>query len=294
MGIARVFQDTATPPSGAHRLANFLIRWTECLHGAGNLRDTLSLLADLSGARVVNLARLDLETDRLRTISCYDMEAQAGKRPLTRGMAPFILDGHGVYARPGAIWTLSEKSFAQSADLDPRSHAWLESRGFGEVVVITLGREGSDLDVIELYYTRPLSKGTAAQLDQLAHFSVGAWERRRKGYIARLLRSTPAISDRLVRPDMSSTSHPLSVENPYGLTAAEIRICTSLYAGEGVDEIARKTCVAKSTIRSHLRSIYAKTGVSGQLGLLQRLISFDRPATENRAGFVAGSNARAG
>jgi DNA-binding CsgD family transcriptional regulator len=54
----------------------------------------------------------------------------------------------------------------------------------------------------------------------------------------------------------------------YGLTAAETRALAGIMAGKSVDEIADAAALSRETIRSQMKSLYAKTGTSGQLELL--------------------------
>lgn len=55
----------------------------------------------------------------------------------------------------------------------------------------------------------------------------------------------------------------------HGLTAAEARIVAALALGRSVEEICRDTGVRESTLRSQLKSIRAKTGVSRQAELVR-------------------------
>lgn len=259
-------------PSGAFRIADFLTRWTECLHGAGDLRASLALFADLTAARLVTLTRFDPKTERQRIITCFDLDAQGGKRPVIKAMAPFILNGHAIYARPGTIWTLSEKDSAPHRELDPRSQDWMRARGFDEVVVILLGRNETEIDAIEFYLGNGITYADDPTFQWLVASVAEVWERRRKGRIARLLRSVPAISDRLGQPDPTALDDLLSLENPFKLTAAESRLCVLIQAGLTFKQISAETGVAESTVRTHLRSIYAKTGAAGQVSLMRMLM----------------------
>ncbi|SEL18528.1 transcriptional regulator, LuxR family [Roseovarius azorensis] len=276
MTIATFVHKGGGQPTTIIQAADFLVRWAECLHGSGNLRDTLALFAELTGSRVVNLSRFDPETGRQRTITCFDLDAREGKRPLTKGMAPSILRGHGAYARPGTIWTLGEKDRVQRTELDNRSQRWMEDRGFGEVVVIPMGRDGTDIDAIEFYRAEPLEDTNDPILKWLASSAAEVWGRRRKGRIARLLRSVPAITERLQSPDPDEPVDILSSENPCRLTAAETRICILIQAGFALNEMGLKIGIAEATVRSHLRSIYAKTGAAGQIGLVRMLLDIDQ------------------
>lgn len=276
----KVFKTGSGNPPGAFRIADFLTRWTECLHGAGDLRANLALFADLTGARLVSLTRFDPKTGRQRMITCFDLDAEGGKRPLIKAMAPFILNGHAIYARPGTIWTLSEKDSGPHPELDHRSQAWMRERGFSEVVVILLGRNDTEIDAIEFYRSSPITYADDPTFQWLVASVAEVWGRRRKGRIARLLRSVPAISDRLGQPDPTTQGDPLSPENPFKLTAAESRLCVLIQAGLTFKQISAETGVAESTVRTHLRSIYAKTGAAGQVGLM-RMLMHGSQAAEN-------------
>ncbi len=280
MAITTISHRSKVQSSTNVQAADFLVRWTECLHGTGNLRDTLALFAELTGSRVVNLSRFDPETGRQRTITCFDLDAREGQRPLTKGMAPSVLSGHGAHARPGTIWTLGEKDRVQRVELDNRSQRWMEDRGFGEVVVIPLGRKGADLDAIEFYRANTLEDADDPTLQWLAFATAYAWGRRPKGRIARLLRSVPAITELLQSPDPAVPVDILSSENPCRLTAAETRICILIQAGYGLNEMGMKIGVTEATVRSHLRSIYAKTGAAGQIGLVRMLLNIDQQTHE--------------
>lgn len=287
MTIATFVHRAGISPQNVIQGADFLVRWTECLHGAGNLRETLALFAELTGSRVVNLLRFDPETGRQRSITCFDLDARDGKRPLTKGMAPSILWRHGAYARPGTLWTLSETDQMQREGLDRHGQRWMEDRGFGEAVVIPMGRNGTDIDAIEFYRVKPLENTGDPTLRWLATSAAHLWSRRREGLIARLLRAVPAMTERLQSPEPEVSGNILSSENLCRLTAAETRICMLIQAGYGLNEMGARTGVAEATIRSHLRSIYAKTGAAGQVGLVRMLLNHEQHGPVDHAPKVA-------
>lgn len=88
---------------------------------------------------------------------------------------------------------------------------------------------------------------------------------------------TMAISDpaRAPRPSLRQ------LVSLYALTPAEARIALSLLAGDTPDEIAARTNLKIATIRSHLASLYAKTGARRQSELVRLLSSI--PAMRNAA-----------
>jgi DNA-binding CsgD family transcriptional regulator len=59
----------------------------------------------------------------------------------------------------------------------------------------------------------------------------------------------------------------------YGLTPAELRTCESMYRSGSVDSAARALSLTRNTVRSHLKSIYAKFGVTNQGQLMLRLVN---------------------
>lgn len=67
------------------------------------------------------------------------------------------------------------------------------------------------------------------------------------------------------RPD------PEALRRRYGLTPAEARVLDGVMRGRTIDELARSAGRSRETIRSQLKSVYAKTGAGGRIDLLRRL-----------------------
>lgn len=63
------------------------------------------------------------------------------------------------------------------------------------------------------------------------------------------------------------------IRHLFGLTAAEANLALLLADGLTLDEAARELKIRKNTIRAHLRSIFAKTGIRRQATLVQQLLS---------------------
>ncbi len=57
----------------------------------------------------------------------------------------------------------------------------------------------------------------------------------------------------------------------FDLTPAEARITGLLVEGQSVATIARAQAVTENTVRMHLKSVFAKTGVSRQSELVSLL-----------------------
>lgn len=127
----------------------------------------------------------------------------------------------------------------------------------------------------------------APGLAMLARLTAVSWARRDEARIARLLRATLAVETRPAAP--GPVENPLSPENPWGLTPAEMRICALIRAGIDPADVGARIRVSQSTVRTHLRSIYAKGQVTGQVGLVRHLMA----EGEKGAGLVAASAAAA-
>ena len=57
------------------------------------------------------------------------------------------------------------------------------------------------------------------------------------------------------------------------LTAREKEICAAVLAGLSDQQIAAKYGISFTTVRSHLKHIYGKLGISGRTQLLSRVIT---------------------
>ncbi len=69
---------------------------------------------------------------------------------------------------------------------------------------------------------------------------------------------------------------PISIDNlvsVYGLTPSEAQVSISLANGHIIDEIAKSSNHSAHTIRSQLKSVFRKTGVSRQSELVKLLLT---------------------
>jgi CRP-like cAMP-binding protein/DNA-binding CsgD family transcriptional regulator len=65
----------------------------------------------------------------------------------------------------------------------------------------------------------------------------------------------------------------------YGLTPTEARLSSALLQGKNVTQVARDLQIKVNTVRSHLKSIFLKTGANRQSELVRILITSPRVAT---------------
>lgn len=80
--------------------------------------------------------------------------------------------------------------------------------------------------------------------------------------------TAPAIALFLVDPGRQSVVTRDAIQDLFALTPTEAAIAASLANGESVIDTARHIGIAENTVRAHLRSIFAKTGVCRQSQLV--------------------------
>ena len=262
--------DVTVPGFATQACLRFMMRWTECLHGNGSLRETLMQFCNLALAEVVHLHRVNTVTGGQRSIATVDRRASQGARPLIRAHGMALVGQTLSRAKPGTLWSMHELDRDAVSRLEPRVVAWMEERGLREAMLIPLSSTSDATDVLEFYLSAPLDGPRRLALETLSLAVAEAWGRRPEGRIARILRAAPAINANLAldRPNL----HPLSPSNPLGLTAAESRICSLIQRGVDLTEASKALSITDSTLRSHLRSIFAKSGVAGQVGLVRLLL----------------------
>lgn len=247
------------------------ILWTECLHGAGDLRTTMGALTRSARAVAAVLIRASLHPRKQRVIASFDSEAVSGAEPLPRPLGLDLITIPADRARAGSLWSLRDPQQSVADTLHPNKANFLAQRRIRDVVVIVLGQNSGSVDLLEFHLSHRADKRDLAQIEALAQAIAFAWNRRPVGRVARLLSNIPATTRRL-QPEKEASAGPLSSANPWQLTPTELRICGLIRDGLGATEIVAGFGLAESTVRSHLRNIYAKAGVTGQVGLVHKLL----------------------
>jgi DNA-binding CsgD family transcriptional regulator/PAS domain-containing protein len=75
--------------------------------------------------------------------------------------------------------------------------------------------------------------------------------------------------------DLADTTRPTATQmrDFYSLTAAQAKVASAIYNGQSIGEAAKKLNISINTARTHMRDIYAKTGVNTQTELISLLTS---------------------
>lgn len=140
-----------------------------------------------------------------------------------------------------AVGHLREEMVGRCIPLPTRS-------GFGAALVLAQAKDATDLLIVP--------HGESDLLSALGDELAQRWRDRAP--------SVAAIDE--AEAEASTLAQDiLSPANPYALTAAEIRICTLLTQGMKPAQMAATLNCAMPTIRTHLSSIYAKTGLPGMV-----------------------------
>jgi DNA-binding CsgD family transcriptional regulator len=155
-------------------------------------------------------------------------------------------------------------------------------RGLKDIFVVVLESRTGHSDYLEIHHRREAGRSFEAKLDMLGPLLSRFWANRKPGLVADCLgrRKLQRVSGgNAMTPDVPL----LSDLNPAGLTRSEFRVCMLVRRGLTVKAISEELALSVTTIRTHLRSIYAKTGVSGFNELAHRLIAADGMAARGQS-----------
>ncbi|MDX1734302.1 MAG: helix-turn-helix transcriptional regulator [Halioglobus sp.] len=100
------------------------------------------------------------------------------------------------------------------------------------------------------------------------------------GLVVRAVPPSPGAEGRGIPSAALFISDPAQATDPglqtvsrlFGLTTAEAKLALALANGQSLDEASAALSISRNTARSHLRSVFAKTGVSRQAGLVRLIL----------------------
>lgn len=255
----------------------FISDWGEACRGQISLDRALSVLAVAVGAEAAMLVRVSGAEELESRVAIGDRRVNAAV-PLRESFAVAGLGEHFGSARVGTIWLQREGELNETPEL-----LNFQSRSrFQELAVLVLAA-GNTHDVIELHFRKPLSAGRKAVLTGMLSVLARSWSSRKIGLVTRATRSQvrAAPKTRLAARDL------LSPSNPAGLSRAEFRVCLLLARGLAVQSVCRDLALSESTVRSHLRNIYAKSETSNMPELVYLLMSPNRSEATQMLGRIA-------
>lgn len=255
--------------------------WCEALHGGLSLQDAFAHLVCGLGAEAGMLVRTHLNDFRPTRIAIHDCRPDAGAHQLKATFADGHFGPHLTKPRTATVWLGSAHEGEAGADPAPALGEWQAARRMKEFAVLVLSGGPITRDHIELHFREPLSRHIQASVGAVLPTMARTWATRQVGLITRTV-INERLSQGLQRP--GTTNAPLlSISNPASLSRAEFRVCLLLSRGLSVLGVSAELSLSDATVRSHLRSIYAKTESSGLAELVFLLLGSHRPSNEPEA-----------
>lgn len=268
------------------RVLDGIASWCGGLHGSMPIGEALKLLALGFGAEAAVLSRHTRHSDRPRAVAIYDSQNEDTEAALLR--RPLCMDVLGYWyskARASTVWFLSDHLDDAKWTSTATLQNWRAVRRIHEVVVVALSGDARHSDCLEFHFTRDLTHSDRLEIEALVPTLVRSWSGRKQGLV-----TEAQMEDRAVRAHATDRAEQLAADapildpsNPARLSRAEFRVCLLLSRGLSVKGVIGELALTESTVRSHLRSIYSKTGVSGMQELMFRLLNTQRSEMPQRS-----------
>lgn len=258
-----------------------MAEWCDALHGGVDLEDAFARLVAGFGAEAGLLVRTHSAEFRPARIAVWDRRSASTSAPLSCSFADGFFGRPLARPRPGSIWLASTHEEDPSDSPDPALANWQERRGLRDFAALVLAGGPPIRDHIELHFTNPVSEPVQAAFSAVLPTMARTWAGRQVGLVARTA-VTPRVGNEIAQTRSFGFSL-LGPGNPAKLSRAEFRVCLLLSRGRSVLGVSEELDVSESTIRSHLRSIYAKTDTSNLAELVFRLLAAPADAMSDRS-----------
>jgi len=255
-----------------------VLEFLESSTGRLPIEGGLKAVSEFVHAEAIAVSRSTFNSAAPRLVAIFDSDVVACA-PLERTYVSELLGPYLDRLKTGAIWSLSRHMAGAGEDLDPVVAGWLRRRGLKDIFVLVLESRTGHSDYLEIHLRRDASRILELRIEALGPLLVRFWANRKPGLVADCLghRTRQRVSGGNA---MISDAPLLSDHNPAGLTRSEFRVCMMVRRGLSVKSISEELSLSVTTIRTHLRSIYVKIGVSGFNELAHRLIATDERSAE--------------
>jgi DNA-binding CsgD family transcriptional regulator len=243
--------------------------WIDALQGGMSFRDALESLVVGLGAEAGMLVRTDAAVGRAIALATVDRRQATSTCPLAASFADGCFGPAIQRPRAASLWLVSALDEVTDEAGRALLEAWQAGRGLSEFTVLVLECGARHRDHIELHFADRIGGGVQAALAALLPTMARTWSQRPVGLVARM-----APSRRLAAraPEAPAGRPLLDISNPARLSRAEFRVCLLLSQGLSVAGVSADLGLSNATVRTHLRSIYAKSGASGLNELMLRLL----------------------
>lgn len=249
--------------------------WCECLQGKQPLLSALRQVAKALGARSICLSRHSRDPIRMaQTVAFSRPEVVTSSADLERSFAHCVLGPYIDRPRVGSVWLSS----LMDEHNDPALLTFQKRMGVAETVVVPLALEEKRVDYLEMHFASLLDAQSQLALETIADSMSRLWVTRSPG-----LYTEAILANRKEHCVAPGPRHLLSTANPAGLSRAEFRVCLLLSRGLNRTGICKELSVSPATLRTHLRSIFRKTGVSSLPELVYALLTPPGPPQDSRS-----------
>lgn len=246
-----------------------IAKWCDCLQGRTPLRDSLMLLAESLDVEAIALTRASRDRHGEHNSFFYDTVSGGDHlSTLDRSFAGSVLGPYFRQPKPGSVWF---KTFIEM-EPDPRLERFHHRRKLTELAVIPLSVEEKSLMFLEMHFSAYRGSGQHSVINMCAPTLADTWSRRKPGLMTELI-----LNRQQPQQHVATAAAILGPDNPAGLSRAEFRVCLLLSRGLSANRACQELKISESTLRTHLRSIYAKTDTCNQSELLYRLLAGPAP-----------------
>lgn len=240
--------------------------WCECLQGSATFQTALSDLAEAIECEAIALSRYTRGSRSEAKAIVYDTLPNRSQLPrLERSYAQEVLGKYFEFPKAGSIW-LSSMMDHEAA------HGLLQfqsRRRFTELAIVPLSVGEKAVEFLELHFVHELNHDSHAVLNLTVDTLVRTWRNRKPGLLTEAILRRKAAEATVEDKSQSILSH----ENPARLSRAEFRLCLMFSRGYSNEAAQDELAISESTLRTHLRHIYQKTGVGSHSELLYRLLT---------------------
>lgn len=247
--------------------ADAVSKWCYATRGDISLDVAFAALLAATGAEAGMIVRGRLPDGPKHPIArCDWRDGQAN--PLKASFADQIFGQHLNYARKSSCWV---QSSYDPIDAGPISE-FQQSRNLQDFAALILSISSLERDHIELHFRHVLTPAEQDALGGTLDVLARSWTEHQIGI-------TPKVVDHSSMLKLRATSksvNVLDITNPLALTKAEFRVCHELARGLSIHGVCGSLNLTESTVRSHLRNIYAKSDTSNLAELVFLLMDGGR------------------
>lgn len=238
--------------------------WCDAVQGRGPLRIALTELARSLGAGAAALSRVPHDAAQAPGLLSVVLDQKRKALPLERSFARDLFGRYFGKTQLGSTWCASMISDNPEALSSP----FQRRMGFHELVVVPLADTGRAVDCLEFHFQDRAKMDQQALLNMISMNVATTWQNRSPGLF------TDSLLERhQARAAPASDTPILSYENPARLSRMEFRVCVYLNRGYSLRHVREELQIGESTLRTHMRNIYAKTGSEGLSDLLYQILS---------------------